>query len=96
MAVSHDQIFMPLTGVRAMVTAADRFYREHPWIKRWNLFYTYPHHMPSNPHFFRKYAATPVSEITSYSYIVESACVEMVDGQLAVDTRKRSVVDVDR
>lgn len=76
--------------IQKLVAAADGFYRRHPWVKRLELYYFYPHHSPSNPAFFHQYDRTKLADVSSYQYVVESSCIGVQDGHLLNDVRIRS------
>ena len=92
--VEKEQAFVPRESIEEFVRAKDAFYREHPWVKDTKIFYWYPHHSPSNPVFFDRYEAMNLSDVTHYSYVVESVCIDLENGRLRDDIRVRSEFDI--
>ena len=88
--VEKQTFVRSLDEIEAMVRAADSFYRRHPWIKEFGLYYLYPHHSPSNPAFFKGYDEIEMADIRGYTYVVESSCIGVRDGRLDNDVRVRS------
>ena len=96
--VTNQVYVKSVDSIRDMVIATDTYFRHHPWVRDFQLYYVYPHHTPSNPVFFADYAATPLEKIRSYTYVVESACIGVSDGKLdnQVKVRSEYTFDVDR
>ena len=79
-----------MDSIAGLVRASDEFYRRHPWVKDFKLYYLYPHHAPSNPAFFKTYDDADIADIIGYSYVVESSCLDVRNGRLQNDVRVRS------
>ena len=76
-----------LESVRNLVLSTDRFARAHPWYKRWNTYYYYPHHMVPNPFEFAAFNSLKLDDIVAYTYVVDSVCLNLKDGKLDRDVR---------
>jgi hypothetical protein len=88
--VDKEQAFTSLSSIVDLVKTTHQFFKNHETMKELNLYYYYLHHMPSNPTFFTAFNDAKMSDIKSYSYVVESSCVEMQNGKLKADVHKRS------
>jgi hypothetical protein len=81
--------YTSLDAVRNMIQRTDAFAREHPWYKRYNTYYYYPHHMLPNPWRFRQFNQLSIDDITSYTYRIDSVCLDLRNGMLHRDVRDR-------
>jgi hypothetical protein len=89
MRASKQKQFTSLNAVVNMVERTDRFAREHPWYKSFNTYYFYPHHMLANPWMFAAFNRLKIDDIVSYSYRVDSVCLDLKDGRLQRDIHGR-------
>lgn len=79
--------YTSLEAVRTMVENTDRFARSHPWYKNVNAYYYYPHHMAPNPLRFAQFNGLSIDDIASYTYRVDSVCLDLRGGRLFRDVR---------
>jgi hypothetical protein len=76
-----------LESVRNLVLSTDRFARNHPWYKKWNTYYYYPHHMVPNPLEFTAFNNVNMDDIVAYTYVIDSVCLNLKNGRLDRDVR---------
>jgi hypothetical protein len=83
-----------LPQVLKFIRKTDRFMRDHPYIKAYNLYYFYPQHMLPNPFVFTDFNRLEINDIVAYKYVVDSACISLDNGKLVRDVRKRNEYEV--
>lgn len=84
-----------MEAVEKLIRETDGFFRANPWVKASNSFYAYPHHMLSNPWMYPEFNKLPMDDIVAYHYVVESVCLNLVEGKLVRDVRKRTDYRID-
>jgi hypothetical protein len=84
-----------LGAVERLVRETHQFMQRHPAIKKYNLYYFYPHHMQPNPWVFTEFNRLRLEEIVSYKYVIESVCLTLEGGRLRRDVRKREEFSFD-
>lgn len=89
MTIPFQDTDVSLDAIKELVRNTDVFMRNHPQIKKYNLFYVYPHHMLSNPAMFSDFNKLTMDDIVGYHYVVDSVCLTVKNGHLARDVRKR-------
>lgn len=87
--VQHQETGVSLQAVTDLVRQTDAVMRRHPLVKAFNLYYLYPHHMVPNPFMFGSFNNLRIEDIVRYHYVVESVCLNLRDGRLVRDVRKR-------
>lgn len=80
--------------VRDLVRRTDRLMRTNPRLKSDNLYYFYPHHLPSNPLAYTEFNRLKINDIIGYDYVVDSVCLSLENGQLVRDVRKSSRIPI--
>jgi hypothetical protein len=75
-------------AVTNLIRNADAYMRRHPDIKKYNLYYIYPHHMMPNPALFKEFNALKMDDIVGYDYAVDNVCLTVKDGKLVRDVRR--------
>jgi hypothetical protein len=83
-----------LQAMQNLIRNADRFMRDHPAVKNYNLYYLYPHHMLPNPPMFSEFNKLTMEDIVGYYYVVDSVCLSLKDGKLHRDIRKHWEIPV--
>jgi hypothetical protein len=84
-----------MEAVEKLVGETDRFFRIYPWVKNNNSFYAYPHHMLSNPWLYGEFNRLTMDDIVAYHYVVDSVCLDLAEGKLVRDVRKRTDYRID-
>jgi len=94
--VSEHQETGSFASVTDLVQRTDRLMRAKPGLKSHNLYYFYPHHLPSNPLAYEEFNKLTIDDIAAYVYVVDSVCLDLKDGRLVRDVRKssRTVIQV--
>ena len=77
-----------LGAMQNLIGNADHFMRKHPDIKKYNLYYVYPHHMLPNPVMFSDFNKLTMDDIVGYHYVVDSVCLTLKDGKLVRNVKK--------
>jgi hypothetical protein len=93
--VEHQDTGVSLQSVEDLVHQTDRLMREHPAVKDLNLYYLYPHHMLPNPWMYTAFNGLKMDDIVGYEYVIDSVCLNLRDGKLVRDVRKRSIFPID-
>ncbi|MGY0575766.1 hypothetical protein ACTGJ9_035940 [Bradyrhizobium sp. RDM12] len=88
--LTRQETGVTLNAVENLIDQTDIFFRSHPWVKESNSFYLYPHHLLSNPWMFPEFNKLRMDDIVAYHYVVESVCLNLVQGKLVRDLRKRT------
>jgi hypothetical protein len=88
--IQHHTTGVSANEVDKHVRETDAAMRRHPFVKRDNLYYFYPHHMVANPFMFRDFNRLSIEDIVRYHYVVESVCLHLQDGRLVRDVHKRT------
>jgi hypothetical protein len=81
--------YASLEAVKNMVQRTDVFARQHPWYKNSNLYYFFPQHMLPNPARYVDFNRLSIDDIVSYTYRVDSVCLDLRDGRLHREVRDR-------
>ncbi len=64
--VERDQFYVQsFRDIERLVRDADRHLRDYPAIKRFGLFYAYPHHFPTNPTEFAAFNRLDMHDVES-------------------------------
>jgi hypothetical protein len=84
---ARQKNYTTLDAVVNMVENTDRFARSNPWYKNVNAYYYYPHHMAPNPLRFAEFNRLSIDDIVSYTYRVDSVCLDLRGGRLHRDVR---------
>jgi hypothetical protein len=95
LTVPHQDTGVTLGAVQSMVLQTDTLMRRHPWVKKLNLYYLYPHHMLPNPLVFGQFNHLAMDDIVGYYYVVDSVCLSLRDGRLVRDVRRRWTSKID-
>ena len=86
--VPRQNTGVALESVRNLVLSTDQFARNHPWYKKWNTYYYYPHHMVPNPFEYAAFNSVNLNDIVAYTYVVDSVCLSLRNGRLFRDVRE--------
>jgi hypothetical protein len=94
--VSREQKVGPdLAAVKMLVQNTHAVMTAYPFIKNAGLFYLFPHHMFSDPLYYRDFNNISLSDIVRYKYVVDSVCLSLKDGILVRDVQKKSEYPID-
>jgi hypothetical protein len=94
--VGREQNVGPdLAAVKMLVQNTHAVMTAYPFIKNVGLFYFLPHHMFSDPLYYRDFNNISLSDIVRYKYVVDSVCLSLKDGILVRDVRKKSEYPID-
>lgn len=88
--LERQETGVTMQAVENLVRRADKFFRAHPWVKNSGSFYAYPHHMLSNPWMYSEFNKLRMDDIVAYHYVVDSVCLNLAQGKLVRDVRKRT------
>jgi len=91
----HQDTGVGFQTVVNIVRNTDAAMRRHPFVKRDNLYYIYPHHMVANPAMFGPFNSLSMNDIVRYHYIVDSVCLSLADGHLVRDVHKTTDIPID-
>ena len=92
---SEQNIGPNLSAIAMLVKNTHVFMTTYPFMKNAGLFYLLPHHMFSDPFYYREFNHISVRDIVRYRYVVDSVCLSLKDGVLARDVQKRSEYPID-